>query len=118
MHTIAIESLPLEIPESIEVDISKLKNIGDAIHAFEIQLPDGVTLKSHPEATVVTVQPPEKEEVVPSAEVPVEGVAPMEPEVIAKGKEKEGTQAPETDDTAKKEAPSGATHTKTKGKEK
>jgi large subunit ribosomal protein L25 len=60
-----IESLPGQIPEFIEVDISNL-DIGDSIHIHEISLP-GVKLLDAPDVAVVGVTPPEAEEKVEAA---------------------------------------------------
>ncbi len=105
MHTVEVESLPLEIPEKLVIDISGIKSIGDVLHASDLKMPEGVTLKTLPEAPIVTVTPPEKEE-APPAEAPVEGeAAAAEPEVIAKGKEKEGEGAEGAAPGAKGAAP-------------
>jgi large subunit ribosomal protein L25 len=75
-----IESLPGQIPEFIEVDISNL-DIGDSIHIHEISLP-GVKLLDAPDVAVVGVTPPEAEEKVevaaPAAEEAAEPTAAKE----------------------------------------
>lgn len=68
LRTAMIESLPGQIPERIDVDISQL-DIGDSIHVREISLP-GVKLLDPPDVAVVGVTPPEAEEKVEEA-VPV-----------------------------------------------
>ncbi|MCA9402014.1 MAG: 50S ribosomal protein L25 [Candidatus Omnitrophica bacterium] len=73
--------LPTNIPEQISIDVTDL-HIGDGIHVKDIQLPDGVITKHDPEALVVSVVPPMKEEV---AEEEGDG---QEPEVIKAKKEK------------------------------
>lgn len=60
LRTIMVESLPGQIPDSIEIDISKL-DIGDSIHVNEVSLP-GTRLLEHPDVAIVGVTPPEKEE--------------------------------------------------------
>ena len=40
---VAIECLPKDLPEFIEIDISAL-DVGDALHLSDLQVPDGVTL--------------------------------------------------------------------------
>lgn len=65
LRTIMVESLPGQIPDSIEVDVSKL-DIGDSIHVNEISLP-GIKLLEHPDVAIVGVTPPEKEEEAPAA---------------------------------------------------
>ncbi len=74
LRSVMIESLPGQIPERIDVDISNL-DIGDSIHIAEISLP-GVKLLDHPDVAVVGVTPPEAEEVV---EQPAAAAAPEEP---------------------------------------
>ena len=56
-----ITCLPTQIPESIEIDITDL-DIGDAIHAEEIALPEGVSIDTDVNFTVVTVLSPKIEE--------------------------------------------------------
>ncbi|HOU36192.1 MAG TPA: 50S ribosomal protein L25/general stress protein Ctc [Candidatus Omnitrophota bacterium] len=91
---IEVECLPTDIPKSIEVDISGLK-IGDAVHIKDIRFPPKVKVLQDPEAIVLSVAEPMKEEVA----APVEGEAPAEPEVIREkkpeaeeGKESEGKE--------------------------
>jgi large subunit ribosomal protein L25 len=60
LRSIMVESLPGQIPESIEIDITRL-DIGDSIHVHEISLP-GTRLLEHPDIAIVGVTPPEKEE--------------------------------------------------------
>jgi large subunit ribosomal protein L25 len=43
LSEVAVECLPKDLPEFIEVDISALE-IGDSVHLSEITVPDGVTL--------------------------------------------------------------------------
>ncbi len=75
LRTVMIESLPGQIPERIDVDISNL-DIGDSIHINEISLP-GIKLLDHPDVAVVGVTPPEAEEAVaaPAAPAAEEGAA-------------------------------------------
>ena len=77
LRTVMVESLPGQIPEKIDVDISLL-DIGDSIHIGEISLP-GIKLLDHPDVAVVGVTPPEKEEVV----APAAAAAPAEGEEAA-----------------------------------
>lgn len=83
-RTIHIKALPDKIPSKLEVDISEL-NIGDSIHADEVQLPEGVDFPHTANYTIVAVVPPTKiEEVVA---VPVEGEEGVEGEAPAEGEE-------------------------------
>lgn len=78
-----VECLPTHIPKEIEVDVSQLK-IGDAIYVKDLKSPPEVKILSDPEAIVLSVTLPMKEE-IPVA--PAEAVAPQEPEVIKEKKE-------------------------------
>ena len=53
--------LPLEIPDSIELDITDL-DIGDAIHVQDIPLKEGLELPDDTNFTVLTVVSPKREE--------------------------------------------------------
>jgi large subunit ribosomal protein L25 len=65
LRSVMIESLPGQIPERIDIDISNL-DIGDSIHVNEISVP-GVKLLDHPDVAVVGVTPPELEEAAVAA---------------------------------------------------
>ena len=93
MWELQVECLPTDIPEKIEVDVSKLK-IGDAIYVKNITAPEGVKVLTDPELIAMIVKPPKVE--VPKEEVGVE--AANEPELIRKKKEAE-----EGEEEAKKE---------------
>lgn len=80
---IEIECLPTDIPKDVEVDVSQLK-IGDAIHIKDITFPSNIKVLNEPEAVVLTITAPIKEEV---AAEPVEGEEKAEPEVIKEKKE-------------------------------
>jgi len=80
---IEVECLPTSIPKEISVDVSQLK-IGDSIHVKDIQIPADVKVLNDPEAIVLSVTAPMKEEVPVEA---VEGEEKQEPEVIKEKKE-------------------------------
>jgi len=94
---IEVECLPTDIPKGIEVDVSQLK-IGDAIHIKDITFPANVKVLNNPEAIVLSVAAPIKEE-IPVA--PVEGEEKQEPEVI-KEKKEVPAEAQEEEDKEKK----------------
>ena len=56
-YDLAIECLPRSIPNTIEVDLSGM-GIGEALHAGEIALPEGITLIGSPEDTVAVTSMP------------------------------------------------------------
>ena len=96
---IEIECLPDSIPGHIDVDVSGLA-AGHSMHVRDLILPEGIKVLTPAEEAVATVAAPKAEEEVAAA-APAEGTA--EPEVIKKGKEKEGEAAPEEKGKAKAE---------------
>lgn len=76
IHELAIEVAPAELPHSLEIDLSKLVNVGDHILAGDIKLPASAELKIEADEIVVSVTEfkEEKEEV--AAPVAAEGAAP------------------------------------------
>lgn len=93
---IEVECLPTDIPKEVEVDVSLLK-MGEALHIKDISLPAKIKVLNDPEAVVLSVAMPVKEEVVAA---PVEGEVTQEPEVI---KEKKEAPAESTEEETKKE---------------
>jgi large subunit ribosomal protein L25 len=83
LHEIEIETLPMDIPESIDVDISGLA-LGEMIHVGDLDA-GGFTLLADPEEVVAIVATPR----AVAEETPGEE---KEVEVLAKGK---GTKAEE-----------------------
>jgi large subunit ribosomal protein L25 len=87
VENLEVECLPQDLPDHIDVDISKLETIGSAIYVRDIFLPPQIEVFTESHEMVVLVTPPEAEEVEEVAEA-VE-VAAVEPEVIEKGKKEE-----------------------------
>lgn len=86
-----IECLPARIPKSIEVNVSDLK-IGDSLHVKNLAVGEGIKLLNDPEATILAVVMPTKEEAAAAPSEMGEAGAKAEPEVIKEKKEKaEGT---------------------------
>ncbi len=81
-----IECLPTQIPKHIDVDVSALK-IGDSVHVKDLIIPAGVKALNDPQALVLAVVMPMKEEPVAPVEG-AEGEIKAEPEVIKEKKEK------------------------------
>ncbi len=84
---IAIKCLPLNIPNSIKVDISNL-SVGDTIQLKDVKIEEGMDFEHDMEAVVASVVMPKLQK------EPVEGEAaaaeaPKEPEVIKQKSEKE-----------------------------
>ncbi len=87
--SVEIESLPLDIPDNIEVDVSELE-IGDSLSISQLTIPEKVTVLTDADATIVHVVPPRVEVVEEPEEVEEEGV---EPELVAGEGEKEAETA-------------------------
>ena len=102
---IALESLPLEIPNSIEIDVANL-GLNDAVYVRDVAAGAKWVPISDPDMMLVHVITPRVEEAAPeaaAAAVPVAGGGGSEPEVIKKGKtEKEG-EAPAAKDKGAKD---------------
>lgn len=72
LNEIEVEALPTELPESIEVDLSGLTNIDDAIKVGDLKVDTSkIEVKTDPEQIVAAVAEPAKEE----EPLPVEGEA-------------------------------------------
>ena len=94
LRTVAIEVLPADIPERIELDTTAL-TIGKSLHVSDLSIPK-VKILTDLELTVCTVSAPRVEEAPVAAAAAegavVEGAVPeavAEPEVIKKGKAEE-----------------------------
>jgi len=83
-----IETLPLNIPDAIEVDVSKLE-LGDSLMVSDLHIPDGIEVLTDPEIAVVSIVAPRGEPAAEAAAEPVEGA---EPEVISGKAEKESEE--------------------------
>lgn len=79
INELEVEALPTELPESIDVDITNLKEVGDEIKVSDIKAKAGYTITEEPETTIVRINPLEKEEEAAPApadegeEAPTEG---------------------------------------------
>lgn len=83
-NTLSIEAVPADLIDSIEVDISGLKQVGDAIHIRDLNINPNITVLNDPDDLVVRINA--LRELVEETEG-VEGEAvSAEPEVISKGK--------------------------------
>jgi len=83
LHEVHVSCLPTNIPERFVVDVTPLEQ-GQSLHVSDIVAPDGVTILTHAEETIVSVRAPH--------------VAPVE--VAAEGEEavEEGEEAEEAEE--------------------
>ena len=98
LHELEIETLPQNLPQHIDVDISKLENVGDSVSVADVNLPEGVEPQIELTSTIATISAQKEEE-------PEEVEAPdlSEIEVEQKGKKEEGDE--EAGEEKKEEAP-------------
>jgi len=89
-HDLSVKCLPNEIPDSIEIDISILENIGDHIKVKDLEVPN-VEIELQEEAVLVHIEKMRKEEVI--EEAPAEGEEAAEGEEGAEGEAKEEGEA-------------------------
>ncbi len=85
LYSLEVESLPLDVPQFVEVDISGLEDFEQAVHVSDVSFEDSVTLITDPSDLIVRVNPPRVvEEVGVEAEAKVavgeEGEGPREGE--------------------------------------
>ncbi|OGG58390.1 hypothetical protein A2765_05580 [Candidatus Kaiserbacteria bacterium RIFCSPHIGHO2_01_FULL_56_24] len=83
LHEVEIEVAPAELPQHLEVDLSKLENVGDHILASQIVLPPSAELLTGADEIVVSVTAFVEEKIEEPA--PAEGAAPAEGEAAAEG---------------------------------
>jgi large subunit ribosomal protein L25 len=83
---VEVEAAPRDLPHELTVDITKLIELNDVIHAKDIVLPKGVDLKINPEEVITSIAEAKEEVVEAPAAIDMSAI-----EVEAKGKEvKEG----------------------------
>jgi large subunit ribosomal protein L25 len=72
MNTIEVESLPQDLPKEIKVDISQIKNLEEAIHAKDLDIPENVKLSVNEDEVVAIVLKPRTKEELEATEEKVE----------------------------------------------
>lgn len=93
---LTIETLPSHLLDEVEVDLSTLNEIGDAIHVRDLKLGEDIAVLNDPDEMIARISQPaaaraEEAEALEAAEA--EG-APAEVEIIKKGKaDEEGEEA-------------------------
>jgi large subunit ribosomal protein L25 len=97
LETVRVEALPLDVPPTIEVDVTPLTELEQAIFVRDLNVPSNVSVLTDPDVMVVKVASPrvaeEEEEVAPE-----EGVEAAEGE--------EAAEAPEAAEEGEAEASS------------
>ena len=90
LNEIELECLPMDIPQSIDIDISHL-DIGDSLRCEDIELDDKLNMQTPEDQIIVSVTVPMKEE----------EVAPVIDEEDFEGDEalsEEGEESPDSDE--------------------
>ncbi|HBG82010.1 TPA: 50S ribosomal protein L25 [candidate division CPR2 bacterium] len=77
---VEVEALPGDLPQHIDVDITKLAAFDDVIHIEDLEAPEGVKILGDPEETIAFVEPPRSEEEMAELEEPIEEALPSEEE--------------------------------------
>lgn len=88
-NTVTLEMLPSQLIQHIDVDISKLTNIGDTIFVANLPLEEGVSVINEPEEMIAKLVQPSAARAAEAAEEAETEDAGTLPEVISKGKEDE-----------------------------
>jgi large subunit ribosomal protein L25 len=64
ISTIEVECLPGDLVDAIEVDLSDLIELDQALHVRDLAVPSGITVLTNMDETIVHVVPLEAEEVL------------------------------------------------------
>jgi large subunit ribosomal protein L25 len=95
MHSIRVECLPSDIPESVEIDITPLEEIEMELRVADLTVPKNVTVLEDPEELVVKI--------VHKRELKVEEEVPAEAAVVAEGEGAAEGEAPAAEEGAETE---------------
>ncbi len=77
LYEIEIEVAPAELPHHLEIDLTKLENVGDHITAQDIKLPPSAELKTSPDEIIASIIE-FKEEKLDEVPAPVVEAAPVD----------------------------------------
>jgi len=94
---IEVEALPGDLPHVLTLNLETLTELNQSLHVKDIPVPKGVRIMIEPEAVVVTVTPPLKEE--EKVEAPVD-VSAIKVEGEEKKAERDAEKAEKTKETA------------------
>jgi large subunit ribosomal protein L25 len=87
--SLTVEVLPGKLMRFIELDLSGLVNVGDAIHVADLKLADDATIINDPEELLVRVMQTGAARSEEDEAAELEAASSAEPEVIHKGKEED-----------------------------
>ena len=84
LNSLSVECLPGEIPNRVDMDLTSLTEVGQAIHVRDITLDKGGTVLNNPEQLVVKISARHIEEEKEEVEAPAEARLPEEKEPTEK----------------------------------
>ena len=87
---VTVNALPTDIPSEIEIDLSKLTEIGDSIRVSDLPTSDRYQILDDPEKTIVSITEHKEEEIEPET-------TSEEPEIIGEALKAEGSASDATD---------------------
>jgi len=96
VESVEVEALPADLIDVVEVDGTKLVEVGDKLHISDITVPSSITIKAEPEKVVAAVEMPKDQ--IAEADAALEemkaqeeaGEEPAEGEEAEEGAEEEG----------------------------
>ncbi len=93
LSTVEVECLPGDLVDAIEVDLSELTEVDQAVHVRDLAIPAGIDVLTDPDEMIVRVVPLEEEEELPAVEE-MEMMMPEaeEVEVITAAEEEESSE--------------------------
>ena len=94
-QTLPVDALPLNMPESITVDITPLQEFGDAVRVGDIEVEEGIEILRDDDDLLVTVQQPRIEEEETVVDEELEGEELAEGEEAAEGDDAEAQESDE-----------------------
>jgi len=94
-QTLPVDALPLNMPESITVDITSLREFGDAVRVGDLEVEEGIAILRDDDDLLVTVQEPRIEEEPVAEEEELEGEELAEGEEAPEGEEAETQESDE-----------------------
>lgn len=94
-QTLPVDALPLNMPESITVDITPLQEFGDAVRVGDIEVEEGIEILRDNDDLLVTVQQPRIEEEETVVDEELEGEELAEGEEAPEGEEAEAQESDE-----------------------
>lgn len=96
MDTLTVEALPADMPSEIEIDVTSLAEVDDAIRVSDVKLAGNLEIKHDPEEVIAKISEHKEEDLEPATadETPAEGeAAPAAGEASADGEKADGADA-------------------------